>query len=236
MFEEKVKTKCEFTPKIDSTTLGLLAFAALPVLWQIVDTIKAGGVELSFRPLAVHQQIFKLLDGIGAQRVWTFYSPRPGESELGQGLDFMIKGLLKEHEKEFIKQLETWLEADSHNLRWFAAEVIGYHKIEKLKDRLNDMTKGLDRDAAWEPWQLNCLWAHSRFDEKNKYAQLKDLLVNTTSDFNQGWVLSAYSQMAQDEPRDRPILAKHVTEFKRRADLTQKLIDEANELTVKLSQ
>jgi hypothetical protein len=193
IFIHTVEESFEFKFKVDSTTLGLLALAALPVLWEIVGTVKAGGVEVSFRELAVHQQIFKFLDGVATQRAWTFYPPRAGESDLGEGFGILIKNLKRKHEKELINQLEVWLESDSNNLRWFAAEIIGYFRIEKLKDRLPAFFDDLDRAVTWEPWQLNCLWAYSRFQN---YKELYGFLEETKSETNRLWVLDAYSQMA----------------------------------------
>lgn len=230
-FEGKIEKAYEFKLLIDSTTLGLLAFAAIPAIWEIVDTVKAGGVEISFRQLAVQQQIFTFLESLARQARWTFYPPRTDESALGQGLGLLIEKLQKADEKVLIKHLKTWLEADSDNLRWFVAEIIGYFKITELKERLRDLLpKNLD--AQWEPWQLNSLWAYSRFHE---YEGLKDLLLQTKSELNQGWVLNAYSQMARDERENRSLLASHVEEYiTKGAYITNQLKDEADKLLIEL--
>lgn len=204
--------------KVDVTTLGLLALAALPVLWEIVGSIKAGGVEVSFRELAVHKQVFKFLDGIAAQRAWTFYPPRAGESDLGQGLGIIIDNLNRKHEAELRSQLEDWLEVESSNIRWFASEIIGYFKIVELKDKLPYFFKGLDEDASWETWQLNCLWAYSRF---NNYEELNVLLNRTKSDANQLWILAAYDQMVSAKDDTDGYIAKYTNEFKQRSDITE---------------
>jgi hypothetical protein len=219
------------TLKIDSTTLGLLAFAALPVIWEIVDTVKAGGVEISFKQFAVQQQLFTFLEGLAAKYTWTFYPPRQDESPLGQGLGLLIEKLREADENDLIKHLETWLKAENHNVRWFAAEIIGYFKISELKERLRGLLPN-NQDANWEPWQLNSLWAYSRFHE---YAGLKDFLLKTKSEFNLGWVLHVYSQMALDERENRSLLTSHVEEFiTNRNDITDQLKHEANKVVTEL--
>jgi len=210
----------KFDFKVDSTTLGLLTLAALPVLWQIVARVKAGGIEVSFRELAVHQQIFKFLDGVATQRAWTFYPPRPGESELGEGLAILITNLKREHGRELIDQLELWLEADNNNLKWFAAEIIGYFKIEELKDRLPVLFQGLDPNVSWEPWQLNCLWAYSRFQN---YEELNRRLQATQSESNGLWILDAYSQMVRAKDGGEIYVAKHMEKFLEREGVPPKL-------------
>jgi hypothetical protein len=229
VFRDVIKERYHFTPQLDSTILGLLAFAALPVIWEIVDTVKAGGVEVSFRQLPVHQQIFELLDSIATQRMWTFYPPRSDkESALGEGLGVLIEKLNEEHKKDLIKRLETWLQGKSDNLKWFATEIIGYHKIAGFESDLRNF-QPQDKNTAWAPWQLNAMWAYSRVFN---YAWLKDFLMNTNNDFNQGWVLDAYSQMAQTEKEEkvRQQFAAHLNEFKDRPDITSELKIKAGEV------
>ncbi len=206
--------------KVDSTTLGLLIVAALPVLREIVGTLKAGGVEINFRELAVHQQIFKLLDGVASQRTWTFYTPRSDEHELGEGFGILIENLKRDHKKDLINQLGVWLEADSNNLRWFAAEIIGYFRVKELKNRLPDFYSALDPDATWEPWELNCLWAYSRF---HNYEELNRLLETTKSDANKFWILNAYWQMARAKDGLEPVIVSHLLRFKGREDISSQL-------------
>jgi hypothetical protein len=109
-------------------------------------------------------------------------------------LGILIKDLKKKHERELLKKLNDWLDSDSNNLRWFAAEVIGYLKIKEVKDQLPNFYKSLDKNAPWEHWQLNCLWAHSRFQN---YQELNSLLNKTKSEANRLWILDAYSQMVR---------------------------------------
>lgn len=202
---------------VDATTLGLLILAALPILREIVGSIKAGGVELSFRELAVHQQIFKFLDGIARQETWTFYPPRAGESELGQGFGILIGNLKKKHYTELVKQLNDWLEADSINLRWFAAEIIGYFKITEVKNQLPFFFESLDRNAPWEPWQLNCLWAYSRFQN---YEDLNLLLNETKSEANRLWILAAYNQMVRAKKDPEGMIRTYTEKFLQRKDIS----------------
>jgi hypothetical protein len=211
--------------KVDSTTLGLLILAALPVLREIVGTVKAGGLELNFRELAVHQQIFKLLDGVASQRTWTFYTPRSDEHELGEGFAILIENLEREHKQDLIQQLKVWLEADSNNLRWFAAEIIGYFRIEGLKNRLRAIYRVLDHDASLEPWELNCVWAYSRFQN---YEELNRLLEETKSDDNKFWILNAYWQMAKAKGGLAPVIVNHLRRFKERKDISPQLKIEAD--------
>jgi len=48
-------------------------------------------------------------------------------------LGILIKDLKKKYERELLKKLNDWLNSDNNNLRWFAAEVIGYFKIIEVK-------------------------------------------------------------------------------------------------------
>jgi hypothetical protein len=220
--------------KVDSTTLGLLILAALPFLREMVETIKAGGVEVSFRELAIHQQLFTFLDAIAAQRTWTFYPPRPGESGLGEGLGILIEDLVKKHEASLKKQLKLWLASNNNNLQWFAVEIIGYFRIKEFEGDLLDFTN-LDNNIAWEPLQLNRLWAYSRL---NGYENLKEVFNKMSSETNQLWILDAYSQMvAEKNPNkeeqkrideDKKALKKHIEEFKEKGSFSEKVKDVVN--------
>lgn len=75
------------------------------------------------------------LDGIARDRQWTFYkATREGESNLGEAFAILIKELERKNYEKLINRIETWLSSGDANLMWLASEVIGYRKIEDLKD------------------------------------------------------------------------------------------------------
>jgi hypothetical protein len=184
---------------VNNTTLGLLVFAAAPILWPLIESIKAGGVEINFRQLSMQTQIFTFLDGIATQRMWTFYPCRDGESELGNGFAVLVRELIDKGEKDLLAQLEKWLDGYNNNHRWFAAEIIGFFRIEKMKDELQQYYENLDKDDSWEPWQLNCLWAYSQFYE---FQPLHMMLLSTKNESNRLWILDAYYQMVKYQGSD----------------------------------
>lgn len=197
---------------IDHITLGLLVFAALPLLAQIVTSFKAGNVEVNFRDLSVHDQVFKFLDGIATKRQWTFFSPRPGEESLGPAFVVLTEQLLTNCRQRLINELRTWLSSDDVNQRWFAAEIVGYHRITELRRALKRAQETEDRNEPWPTWELNCLWAESRFDEK-PYERLKSFLSRTSNRTNQIWILRAFDQMIEAKQDAPHIFVDAVSDF-----------------------
>lgn len=182
--------------RVDEITLGLLVFASLPFISTIVTSFKAGGVEVSFRDLSVHDQVFTFLDGIATKRQWTFFKPRHGEEEIGEAFAILTSELVSNAKTRFIAQLRTWLASDDVNLRWFAAEIIGYHRITQLQVAVVKARETKDVNETLESWELNCIWALARFD-KPPYHSLVDFLARTDNPRNQAWILEAYDQLLE---------------------------------------
>jgi hypothetical protein len=179
---------------VDVTTVILLGVASLPLVQEYLSSIKAGNIELTFRELSVHDQIFVFLDGIVRQQPWTFYRPRQGEAELGPAFVLLVRELIEKEDRKLRKLLKEWLNSNNDNLMYFASEVIGYFnlKFAGLKADLTPLFKDLDPNSPWYTGQLNSLWAYSRY---NGYRSLNDFLLKTTDEENQRWVLVAYEQM-----------------------------------------
>lgn len=189
--------------QVDAISLGLLGFVSLPFLSLIVTSFKAGNVEFSFRDLSVHDQVLTFLDGIAMKRQWTFFRPRQGESELGPAFAELTKELATRAHEDLIRQLRTWLKSDDSNQKWFAAEIVGHHKLAELGRVVLAAPETTDIDITWQPWELNCLWAASRL-EVPMYEGLCRFLQKTTSSANQRWILNAFDQMVdlnEAEPR-----------------------------------
>jgi hypothetical protein len=179
---------------VDTTSLGLLAFVSLPFLSLVVTSFKAAGVEFSFRELSVHDQVLTFLDGIALKKQWTFFNPRAGEERFGAAFVELTCELVKNAHGDLVPQLRVWLRSEHPNHRWFAAEIIGYHKLQELHRAVRTAPESRDPAETWETWELNCLWAASRF-EQPRYRSLCSFLLATSSPENQAWILHALDQM-----------------------------------------
>jgi len=179
--------------------LGLLVLATLPFLSRVITSFKAGDVEVSFRDLSVHDQVLTFLDGIATKKQWTFFTPRPEEEYLGPAFVVLTEELLKDARPRMVAQLRAWLESDDVNQRWFAAEIIGYHRITELRRAVSRARETKAESQRLESWELNCIWALSRLDEE-PYRSLKEFLERTTNRSNQAWVLKAFDQMIEAKP------------------------------------
>jgi len=182
--------------RVDEITLGLLVIASLPFISTMVTSVKAGGVEMAFRDLSVHDQLVLFLDGVATKGRWTFFSPRPGESNLGPAFAVLTEELLKGARGRLVVQLRQWLASDDLHQRWFAAEIVGYHQLHELRRAVQRAPEATDLHAPWEPWELNCIWAYSRLQEQ-PYERLRAFLNTTTNVENQTWVLKSYDQMIE---------------------------------------
>ena len=187
-------TSLEFT--VDEITLGLLVFASLPLLSRVITSFKAGEVEIAFRDLSVHDQVFTFLDGIATKRQWTFFTPRVEEEYLGPAFVVLTEQLLIDARPRLVAQVRSWLQSDDVNQRWFAAEIIGYHRITELRRAVSRARETEDVDQRLESWELNCIWAASRLDSE-PYRSLKEFLERTSNRSNQAWVLKAFDQMIE---------------------------------------
>lgn len=179
---------------VDTTSLGLLAFVSLPFLSLVVTSFKAAGVEFSFRELSVHDQVLTFLDGIALKKQWTFFHPRFGEEPFGAAFVELTRELVKNAHGDLVPQLRVWLRSEHPNHRWFAAEIVGYHNLQELYRAVRTAPESSDPDEVWETWELNCLWAASRF-EQPRYRSLRKFLLATSSPENQSWILHAFDQM-----------------------------------------
>ncbi|MEW5930787.1 MAG: hypothetical protein AB1941_25280 [Gemmatimonadota bacterium] len=186
-------------------TLTLLVLAALPALRGMLTVFKGAGVEVNFRELTVHEQVFFFLDGIATQQAWTFYAPRADEQYLGPAFHHLVKELVTNNRTRLVARLRQWLDSPEPNLRWFAAEIIGFFRIEELRRVVRRHWEGADWNRTWEPWELNCVWASARFDAV-PYASLREALLATRNRDNQAWILRAFEQMlAAGEARQEDI-------------------------------
>jgi hypothetical protein len=181
---------------VDEISLGLLAFASLPFISSIVTSLKAGNVEFEFRDLSVHDQVFTFLDGIATKKQWTFFSPRPGEESIGPAFAILTDDLVKNARTRVVEQVRSWLGADDVNQRWFAAEIVGYHRLGELRRAMARAPETTDRNDRWESWELNCLWAASCLDEQ-PHRTLIEFLAKTDNLENQAWILKSFDQLLE---------------------------------------
>jgi hypothetical protein len=201
--------------KVDEITLGLLGFASIPLLARLLTSFKAGNVEVAFRDLSMHDQLFAFLDGIATKRQWTFFTPRAGEENMGPAFVVLTEQLLSHQRQRLVQQLRAWLASDDVNQRWFAAEIIGYHRITELRRAVGRAPETTDTNEDFEPWELNCLWAKSRFDE-TPYRTLKEFLAATKSRSNQAWVLRAFDRLVEANHDDIRLFEDSVSALGRR--------------------
>jgi hypothetical protein len=199
---------------VDNTTLGLLALASIPYISTFVTSLKAGGVEVTFRQLSVYDQLLTFLDGIATKQQWTFLSPRSGETQLGQAFVVLTEELLKGARERFVNQIRGWLASDDVNQRWFAAEIVGYHQLVQLRRAVQHAPETKDVHSTWAAWEMNCVWAYSRLEE-DRYAWLRSFLVTTNNATNQIWILQAFNQMIEAKMVQPEIFASAIAAFAR---------------------
>jgi hypothetical protein len=178
---------------VDQFVLALAVIALLPFARELVQTIKAGGVEVAFRDLTISDQVYVFLEAVTEKRAWTFYQPRPGEQDLGAAFKLLVEDLLTRDRDKALRKLRQWLAADEENQRWFAAEVIGHFKIAELRHRVVQVVDAMNPEVTSAPWQLNCLWAASRFE--TDYLRLREFFLRTKSASDQAWIIRSFNQM-----------------------------------------
>jgi hypothetical protein len=118
--------------------------------------------------------------------------------------------LYRRSRSELCRKIEEWVASPEPNLRWFAAEVIGYFRIAEFKNKIK-LPEHLNPDNSLESWELNCVWACSRFEPH--YESLQNLLITTTSARNQRWILQAYNQMIESNEIDLHVVASYLDAF-----------------------
>lgn len=183
--------------RVDQTSVWLLVGMALPVLAQFVEEVRAGGMQLTLRKLNVYDQILLIIPEIGRTRTWTFYPSRAGEHDVGDAFRLTFEVLLQHNREKLLASLRRWLASNDRHLSWLAAEVAGYFKIAEVKDELPVLYADAGVHETWERWQLNALWARSRF---NDYRELQEMLLTTKNPQNQEWLLFVYPQMITEDP------------------------------------
>lgn len=200
---------------VDEITLGLLALAAIPFLPRIATSFKAGGVEVAFRELSVAEQVIVFLDGIATNGQWTFFPPRAQEEFLGRAFVVLTDELLKGSRRRLLDRVRIWLASDDLNQRWFAAEIIGFHKIQELRRAVGRAPESNDPAVRWEDWELNCLWAYSRL-ETPEFETLRNFLRRSDNRENQRWILESFDQMIEARCATSAAFADAVRDFQAR--------------------
>lgn len=214
--------------RIDLISFLFLVIAASPFLARsletlasYLDTLRVGNVEAHFRKLSFIEQVFTFLTVLATDRKLTFYGEREGEFRLGTAGQYLLEEMFSRNRRRTYHNIRHWLQADEENLRWFAAEVMGYFKLQDLSQELPHFYQNLDRHKDWPEWALNCIWAHSKLN--NEYKELNDFLLQTKSSSNQDWLLDIYTQMPEAGeafplPSHSEILLK---QFRAKTDLSK---------------
>lgn len=214
--------------RIDIISLGLLIIALIPFLRKHLETVKAGELELSFRALSQAEQIFMFLKSIGKDHRLTFYAPRARESRLGIAGRYLVEEMYNDDRGRLIAEIKNWLSGDDDGLRWLSSEIIGYFSLSTLTESLKETYSGADTNIDWHPWQLNCLWAHSKVD--NNYQEMHKFLMDTKSASNQNWLLDVYVQMPDEGHADHAEFARVIQKFKERSDMALEIKKKAEEV------
>ena len=187
----------DFRFTIDIISISLLVFASIPFLGQFLETIKAGDVEAKFRNLSFPDQVLTFLYALAAKRQLTFYKPRKDkEHQLGTAGNYLIDEMFRENRRRTIREIKKWLNDEEENLKWFAAEIIGFFNIIELAKDLKPYYSRLAYDDDWADWQLNCLWAHSKLTDD--YKEFNKFLIETESEANLDWALDVFIQMYEE--------------------------------------
>jgi len=213
--------------KVDDVSIALFILVILPLTPIVLKSLKFGDKEISLRNLSPQDQIFVFLETIASQQQWTFYIPRNTESGLGQAFPLLLKNIVKNDPKELKKWVKKLVASEDNNLIWFASEVIGYFRLEQSKDILPIIYSTLGQGAQWPQHALNCLWAYSRFHD---YRELDELLLNTTNEDNQRWILTAYKQMLAAGDCARSRVEAVLREFCNRKDIVSQVVGYAGEI------
>ena len=203
---------------IDQTSLVIIflaltpyAFGMMRKLSYYLDTLKVGNIEASFRQLGFSEQVYTFLTALAADRKLTFYSERNAEAGLGTAGEYLLKEMFENNKRRTNSTIRQWLDADEENLKWFAAEVIGYFELTSLAANLDHFYLHLKKEDEWSEWQLNCLWAHSKL--MNNYDELNKFIYETTNNSNVEWLLDIYTQMPESgellpDPKESILLLK----------------------------
>lgn len=182
-----------------------------------IQKISIKDVQAEFQSLSVSEQSLLFLDGVARKRQWTFYQQtRNEERALGQAFSLVVADLLKMERNNLLGRLECWLSSDDPNLIWFAAEIIGYFKVEEPKERLESHIPR-EINKRWQPHELNCLWAAARCSGMER---LNDMLLRTEDEQNQKWLIFMYQQMSNEEPITRAECVEALNAYLSRHDIS----------------
>lgn len=224
--------------KVNWYSIVLVGMMMIPILLIAINnfqserlSIKAGNFEISFGGLSLERQILLFLDGVIRQKQWTFYANRPNEAELGQAFHILVDDLIKKDQKNFFNEIKKWLNSENENQMWFASEIIGYYQIKEFKNDLNVKIEALDINETWSCYQLNSLWAISRF---NKYKELNDFTLKTKNVSNIEWSLFVYLQMIKAGHGVSEDCIVFMNNFKKRKDLPLETYNKAQAIFKKI--
>lgn len=204
--------------KIDTVSALLLVFASAPYLGSFIQKAKAGEIELSFNNPTTARSLLNSLKAISEVRKLTYYKPRDAEGGLTQAHIAIVDYLTREYNHELYEELKVWLTSDNENIKWMASEIIGFHGIADLGDRLYSLYQCKNYNERWPDWQLNCLWAHSK--TANNYSEMHQFLLSTKNPHNQEWLLGAYEQMVLKGHCDSAVFFNEVSSFQNRDDIS----------------
>lgn len=217
--------------RIDNYTVIFFSFLCIPLVTEIIESIKnnlkvkAGNIEVNFNELTLKDQIFVFLNGIIFHHQWTFYDTRDEETKLGKAFYILISEyLIKEFNEEFHQQIKKWFKSENDNVIWFASEVVGYFQISEFKPQLRKKINKINPKKSLSTAKLNCLWAHSRFDD---YKSLIDFFENTNSSKNQKWIIHVFHQMPKKKHADAADFIPVLENFITRQNLEQDVINSA---------
>lgn len=224
--------------KVNWYSIVLVGMMIIPILLIAIGdfqneqlSIKAGDIEIKFGGLSLEKQILIFLDGVIRQKQWTFYTTRPNEVQLGQAFHILVDDLIMKDQKNFFNEIKKWLNSENENQMWFASEIIGYYQIKEFKNELNSKINMLDLNETWSCYQLNSLWAISRF---NKYKELNDFILKTKNVSNIEWSLFVYLQMIKEGHGNAEDFKIFMDKFKDRKDLSIDIYNKAIDIFQKI--
>jgi len=214
--------------KVDWVSLSLLGLIALPFIIDALEYVKSGDIELRFRALKISEQTLMFLRGVAPKRQWTFYKTREQESHLGEAFRIVVQELVSYERATLVQTVRELLDSDNDNSQWLASEIIGYFQLQELRDSLPLKYASLSQQhGAWRELQLNCLWAHSRFDD---YREVHRMLATTTSPANQSWLLFVYEQMILEGHAKPADFVPSLHDLLTRKDITAAVRQEAEQI------
>src|SRR6266567_3935452 len=118
------------------------------------------------------------------------------EQTIGPAFAILTEDLVKTERSRLVAQLRTWIASDDVHQRYFAAEIVGFHRLHELQRTVLRAAEGKDPLQTWESWELNCLWAADQIDGQRNQ-RLIDFLARTDKYENQAWILKAFDQLVE---------------------------------------